>query len=96
MSCSLRSYYLDNRLDGREAEQFEAHLDTCAACAAAVSEWESIEALLRDWGDERTHAADTGRKSRELAEVIAIRSTERARTRRYRNALVAAGLLLFL
>jgi len=47
-ALALLEPYLDNELDRAEARELEAHVDTCAECAAALTRLGDLRQLLRD------------------------------------------------
>jgi anti-sigma factor (TIGR02949 family) len=54
-ALSLLEPYLDNELDRADARELEAHVDSCADCAAALTRLGDLRQALRD--DALRHAA---------------------------------------
>jgi len=47
--CEKLERFLENRLSGQEAFEFEAHLATCAECAKSVRDWQAVRGRFADW-----------------------------------------------
>jgi len=47
-ALALLEPYLDNELDRADARELEAHVDTCADCAAALTRLGDLRQSLRD------------------------------------------------
>ncbi len=71
MSCRMIDAYLERRLPGETAAQFEAHLDTCASCRRTVASWRRIRGGLTALLDEQMITPDRAdaRRLRERADA---------------------------
>lgn len=75
-ALALLEPYLDNELDRAEARELEAHVDTCAECAAALTRLGDLRQSLRDQSlrfaapaelRERVRVAAAGASSLDIA-----------------------------
>ncbi|MBS1149470.1 MAG: FecR protein [Myxococcaceae bacterium] len=73
--CSARDGYLDRTLGAEATQAFEAHAASCAACQAAVAQWQTFGASLKEAYAPLSEAPLPG----ELARLKGKVSTGRAR-----------------
>lgn len=73
---SLIEAYLDNELDRADARELEAHLETCAACRAALERLDDMRRALR--AEDLRYTAPTALRERIAVSARAADSARRA------------------
>ena len=89
----LLPLYFDGELDRATSREFEAHLDECADCRAALIELDTLRGSLRK--DAPRYSAPEALRTRIQKEAAGSASRQPSRWRRPRLALAASWVLAF-